>query len=463
MSQAQLKELHEKRQTLAKDIRDMADRWNADPAKWTGEDEKKWEAVNADFEANQKKWDEVKAAIDKSVAFQARVDHVGKLTAEANPLIGRDGASLVGQPTAFGAPTEADKVLALQGWLIAGTSDPNAPVLSEQHFLAAKKCGVNLHNQNAGFDLRFPVRGAHCFHGWNGTPQPWNALSSEKGTAGGFTFSETFVDRLERAMLAFGGIMQAAEIITTATGEPMRWPTVNDTTNTGRMIGESGAATTATDPTFGQKVWYSFKFTSDEILCPFELLRDSALVAGLIPDLLGERLGRIQASKYTTGTGAGINPHGIVPASSLGTTAAGQTSIAFDELIDLEHSIDPARRSMNCGYMFHDNILLALKKLKNGNGDYLWKVGTEAGAPNTLNTYPYIISQEMQSSIATATKTVLFGQLSMFKIRRVGGVRLYRLVERARANDQDVFLAFAEGDSNLLNAGDNPVKHLLQA
>lgn len=463
MSHAQLKELHEKRQTLAKNIRDMADRWNAEPAKWTAEDEKNWEAVNADFEANQKKWDEVKAAIDKTAAFQARVDQVGKLTAEANPLIGRDGASLLDRQLT-GAATEADQILALQAWMIAGTSDPRAPQLSEQHQIAAKKCGINLYNPNSGFDLRFRSHDPVCYHGWNGTAQPWNSLSSKDGPAGGFTFGETFVGRLEKAMLAFGGVMQVAEIITTTTGEPMRWPTVNDTSNTGRMLGEAAAATTATDPTFGQRIWYAHKFTSDEIAVSFELLRDSALVAAIIPDLLGERLGRIQAARYTTGTGAGIAPMGIVTASALGVTAASGTAIAFDELIDLEHSVDPARRNLpGVGYMLHDNILLALKKMKNGDGDYLWKIGAAAGSPNLLNNYPYFISQEMQSSIATATKTVLFGQLSQHKIRRVGGVRLYRLVERARANDQDVFLAFVEGDSNTMNAGDNPIKHLLQA
>lgn len=133
-------------------------------------------------------------------------------------------------------------------------------------------------------------------------------------------------------------------------------------------------------------------------------------------------------------------------------------------MIDLEHSLDPSRRNLGgVGYMFHDNVLKALRKLKDGEGRYLWQAGTNTGAPDTLNRYPYTINQDMASSIATTAITMLFGQLSKYKIRQVNSIRMYRLTERHRENDQDAFLAFMEGDGNLLNAGDNPVKKLTQA
>jgi HK97 family phage major capsid protein len=115
------------------------------------------------------------------------------------------------------------------------------------------------------------------------------------------------------------------------------------------------------------------------------------------------------------------------------------------------------------GYMFHDSILKGLRKLKDGMGRYLWQAGANTGAPDVLNTYPYTINQDMQSSFATGTKTILFGQFSQYKIRQVATMRMYRLQERYRDNDQDGFIAFTEGDGNLLDAGDHPVKYLIQA
>jgi HK97 family phage major capsid protein len=79
-----------------------------------------------------------------------------------------------------------------------------------------------------------------------------------------------------------------------------------------------------------------------------------------------------------------------------------------------------------------------------------------------LNNRPYTINQDMQATIATGTTTIVFGQMSQYKVRQVNSIRLYRLVERYRENDQDAFLAFIEADGNLLDAGDHPVKCMVQ-
>ena len=126
------------------------------------------------------------------------------------------------------------------------------------------------------------------------------------------------------------------------------------------------------------------------------------------------------------------------------------------------HSVDPAYRQ-GAAWMFHDNIMLHLRKLLDGIGRPLWADGPNGTLPPTLKGYPYFINQDMQSSVATGTKTVLFGQLSKYKIRQVNNVRFFRLTERYRDNDQDGFGAFIESDGNLLTAGTAPVKHLLQA
>jgi HK97 family phage major capsid protein len=65
------------------------------------------------------------------------------------------------------------------------------------------------------------------------------------------------------------------------------------------------------------------------------------------------------------------------------------------------------------------------------------------------------------ATVAATVKSILFGRLRQYKLRMVRSVRMYRLTERHRENDQDAFLAFIEADGNLLNAGDNPVKHLV--
>jgi len=466
-----LQQLQDKRNQLAAELHKLAETQD----KWTAEDLERWAKLNADYDANLKALNDRKAKLDAETAerrqIQDRLQAVDQYQQHAAPAarelanIGRDGGTIAAGPQNRNLLAETRErqehqfATALQGWLRYG--DPRRGEVTAEHVEAARTCGIVL---SAGA-LSIRIADTDQFHRLrNGyLSNPRNALSSQGGAAGGFTYGESFVASLEKAMLAFGGMQQVAGVMRTSTAEPIRWPTSNDTGNSGRQIGES-AAVAALDPTFAQKVWYAYKFTSDEILVPFELLRDNAVnLVGELPMMLGERLGRILNSKFTTGTGAGT-PTGITVAAAAGVTAASATAIAFDELIDLEHSLDPSRRRMpGVGYMFHDAILKALRKLKDGEGRYLWQAGANSGAPDTLNTFPYTINQDMASSIASAAITILFGQFSQYKIRMVNEVRLYRLVERHRENDQDAFLAFVEADGNLLDAGDNPVKKLTQA
>lgn len=454
---ARVKELNTKRGELYQQIRTLADRQN----EWTAEDKGQWDAVNKAYDEN---YAALEAEKTELAAEHEREDAVNNRLASLDQHGSADLSRLIGrQSMAQGprnrrvfdpsAPTQDNlRALAIQGWLRAAHDPADVGPITDEHRAAAAQMGVNLSGMSS---LRIQLH------------QDFNqvraALSSQDGSTGGYTFGDTFIANLERAMLAFGGMFQVADVIRTSTGEPMRWPTANDTSNSGRQIGENAAIASTAQPSFGQVVWNAYKFTSDEILVPFELLRDNAVnLVMVLSQMLGERLGRIQNTKYTTGTGAGT-PYGIVTRAAAGVTAASATAIAFDEVIDLEHSVDPSRRSLSgVGYMFHDSILKALRKLKDGEGRYLWQSGANTGSPDTLNTYPYTVNQDMASSIASGAVTMLFGQLTQYKIRQVNAIRLYRLVERHRENDQDAFLAFAEGDGNLLDSGDNPVKKLAQ-
>lgn len=198
-------------------------------------------------------------------------------------------------------------------------------------------------------------------------------------------------------------------------------------------------------------------------MVPFELLQDSAFdLPSFIARKLGERIGRKQATDFTTGDGSS-KPNGIVTASTAGKTAASATAIISDELIDLEHSVDPSYRP-GAGWMFHDNILAAIRKLKESTTNaYIWQPGLQTGIPERILSYPFFINQKMASSIAASAKTILFGRLDKYNIRDVAEVRLVRMNERYADTDQVGFVAFLRSDGDLVDAGTNPIKHLVQA
>jgi len=177
-----------------------------------------------------------------------------------------------------------------------------------------------------------------------------------------------------------------------------------------------------------------------------------------IPAMLGMRLGRAINRKATTGNGASTM-YGIVTQAVNGKTAASATALVYDEIIDVEHSVNRAIRNdkSQCAYMFNDTTLKLLRKLKDSDGRYLWQSGTNTGAPDTLNQYRYVINDHMADPASTV-KSVLFGRLSSYKLRIVKQVRFRRLEERYAEKDQVAFVAFIRADGATLNAGDNPIK-----
>lgn len=256
------------------------------------------------------------------------------------------------------------------------------------------------------------------------------SLSEERAqttaaTAGGYTIPEEMLPEIVRSMKAFGPMYDGdfTREIVTAGGNPMPFPTVNDTAVTAGSHTEGATLTDdgGKDVTFGEKQLDAYAFDTEWLRVSKELADDSAFaMESLLASLLGERLGRIANLQLTTGTGSSA-PHGIVTASALGKTAAAVAAITHDEVLDLEHSVDPAYRSApGVGYMFNDATLLALRKLKDGDGNYLWQQGNvQAGIPNTLNGRPYYINQDM-ASLATGQKVMLFGDFKKYFVRKVG-------------------------------------------
>lgn len=468
---------------------------NEHEADWTPQTEEQWKRINGEYDAILAEVTAADDQIQKRAAVdaaKARMAEIDSYTSKAAARAGRDAGELNDRAEIpeYDESDPADtgeqrfkshlqnqqkaleqQMLAIRGWLkVSASQSP-----SEAERKAARSLKVALSGQAMPIDLlptqKFrDVQGAGYYA--NGRYQ--NTLTTLTGSSGGFTIGEVFLRDLESAMLYYGPMLQSSQVIRTESGEDMHWPTAIDTSNTGVMLGESTIITNA-DPTFGRTTWRAFKFTSKQILIPIELLEDTIInLESELSRMLGERLGRIMNTKFTVGVG-GIEPRGIITAASLGVTAASATAITFDEIISLEHSIDISRRSRpGVGYMFHDNILLAIRKLKDGDSRYLWQAGAapgggesvtggRAGVADTLNARPFWVNNDMASAITTTQKTILFGELTQYKVRQVRDTRLIRLNERYADYDQVAFQAFTRCDGNLLNAGDNPVKYLQQA
>lgn len=279
------------------------------------------------------------------------------------------------------------------------------------------------------------------------------------GTAGGYTIPEGFRTDIDVALLAFGGMRAASRIIVTDSGNNLPWPTVNDTGNKAVIVGENTLIGDQ-DLTFGQVVFVAYKYSSKFVKVSLELLQDERVgMQSLIAGLLATRIFRGTNEHFTTGTGTD-EPEGVITGSTeghVGTTGQ-TTTVIYEDLVDLEHSVDPAYRAMGAQFMFHDQTLRALKKLKDQDGRPLWLPGIAVREPDTILSYPYTINQDVPVMAADA-KSILFGDFSKYVIRDVFDITLIRLEERFAELGQVAFVTLSRHDGRMIDAGTNPIKH----
>jgi HK97 family phage major capsid protein len=285
-------------------------------------------------------------------------------------------------------------------------------------------------------------------------------------TAGGYTVPTELATFIEKAMIATGPMYgnQFFTVINSTDGRTFNIPTVDDTAVTAVAHTEGTQPTDdgGKDVTFGQKSLGAYAFDSEWVRWSAELNADSILnMESLLGELIGERLGRIANSKLTTGSGSS-DVEGIVTNSAEGKVAAATNAITADEIIDLIHSVDPAYRSApNTAIMMDDSTLAAVRKLKDGNGNYLWQMGNyQAGIPQNLLGYNVVVNQAMAGiGDGVSSKVMLFGDMSKFYVRKVGAPSIY--VARERFAPDYGILGYIRFDGVLSNV--NAVKHLALA
>jgi HK97 family phage major capsid protein len=281
-------------------------------------------------------------------------------------------------------------------------------------------------------------------------PETRAPMGVGSGAIGGYMVPPGFVTKITDTLKQFGGMLRVANVISTDNGQPLQWPTVDDTANVGAILPENNQAVEL-DVTVGTKTLGAYMYTSKLVLLSFQLLQDSAFDLNTwLPMKLGQRIGRAVNAHLTTGTGTS-QPTGIQPTLTVGKQGiVGQTTtVIYDDLVDVVHSLDPAYRD-GASWMMNDSSLKIIQKLKDGQNRPLLEPATSAslaaGMPNTLLGYPIVTNQDWPAMAASA-RSIGFGRWDLaYTVRRVNDVAVLRLSERYADFLQVGFLAFVRFD-----------------
>lgn len=280
------------------------------------------------------------------------------------------------------------------------------------------------------------------------------------GLSGGVIVPKTLSDTIEVALKNYGGMFAAGTILNTSKGGDLTLPTVNDTQAKATIVSEYNQSTKSA-PSFGSATLKAYTYRTPIVPVSLELLQDTPFsLESLLGDLLADSFGRGINEDLTIGNGIG-KPNGIINSATAVSGVAAANAIKLDDLLDLMKEVDSAY-ARNGKFMFNRATLYSLIKLKDSQGRYIWQEGTRDGQPSTLFGKQYILNEDI-ANIGAGNASVLFGDLSKYKIRVVKSFRIIRLNELLAEYLSIGLFGFARADGILLDAGTHPVKKLVHA
>ncbi len=278
-------------------------------------------------------------------------------------------------------------------------------------------------------------------------PEFRNALQVGTDTEGGYLVPDEFEHTLVEALADENIFRTISNIIHTSSGD--RKIPVSASRGEAAWIDEEGAYPES-DDSFGQVSIGAYKLGTI-IKVSEELINDNVFdIESYIAREFARRIGAKEEAACFTGDGIG-KPLGILASSGgaqLGVTGASATAITSDELIDLFYSLQAPYRK-NAVWLINDTTIKRIRKLKDGNGQYIWQPSLNAGTPDTILSRPIKTSAYMPE-VAAGNKTLAFGDFSYYWIADRQGRTFKRLGELFAPTGQVGFLGSQRVDGKLI-------------
>ena len=278
-------------------------------------------------------------------------------------------------------------------------------------------------------------------------PEVTDALQVGTDTEGGYLvpdeFEKTLIESLEEENI----FRKLATVIKTSSGD--RKIPVVASKGSASWVDEEGLIPES-DDSFGQVSIGAYKLGT-LIKVSNELLNDSVFnLEAYISKEFGRRCGAKEEDAFFNGNGTG-KPTGILDATYgaiTGVTTDAVDKITADEIIDLFYSLKAPYRK-RAVWVLNDSTVKAIRKLKDGNGNYLWQPALTEGTPDTILGRPVYTSAYMPS-IAAGARTVIFGDLSYYWVADRQGRTFKKLSELYATTDQTGFMATQRVDGKLI-------------
>lgn len=263
------------------------------------------------------------------------------------------------------------------------------------------------------------------------------AMSAGTGSDGGYLVPEETETEIGRRLVALSPIRSIAAV-RQVSGAVLKKPFALTGPATG-WVGETAARTQTASPTLAE-----LEFPAAEIYAmpsaTQALLDDSAIdIDRWLTDEIELAFAEQEGAAFVSGNGVN-KPKGFLAYDqvaegswswgNIGTLASGAaggfpTEAPADRLIDLIYALKAGYRE-NGRFVMNRKTQAALRRIKDGHGNYLWLPPAAAGARATLMGFPVVEAEDMPDIAANATP-IAFGDFNRgYLVVDRTGVRVLR-------------------------------------
>jgi len=274
------------------------------------------------------------------------------------------------------------------------------------------------------------------------------ALQGDLDVQGGYTIAPVdFIPDLIEKVRDQSFMRDLCDSIISTRAESVTFPRLDTRPEDSTWQGEITSADEETAMAFGT-VTLTPKKSAKLIKVSQDLIDDSDLaIESIVRDQFAYKFGITEEKAFLTGSATAREPLGVFTANAAGISASRDLStgnstsaIVADNLIRQTANIKPGYLR-NATWLFHRDAVNMIRRLKDGNGQYLWQPGLTQGQPAMILGLPYKQSEYVPSTFETGLYVGILGDFKMgYKILTRKSFAIQRLVELYAATHQVGFI-----------------------
>ncbi|MBD3662928.1 phage major capsid protein [Sulfitobacter sp. TSTF-M16] len=244
------------------------------------------------------------------------------------------------------------------------------------------------------------------------------SLSTAVNSDGGYLVDPQTSAQVQSVLKAAPSIRSIASVVTV---EATSYDVLVDHTDVGAGWATETDATAETDTPQIDRITIALNELSALPKASQRLLDDSAFdIEGWLAGRIADKFARAEATAFINGDGVD-KPKGFLNHASvdndvwawgnLGYVPSTQDGdVAAEAVIDLVYALAAQYRA-NATFVMNSKTVALVRKLKDGDGRFLWSDGLHAGEPAQLLGYPVVVAEDMPDP-ASDSMSIAFGDFN---------------------------------------------------